>query len=266
MPGHLPAGPGMNAITKRGYLIAGVDQNTLNWGYPDPSTGQLAGFDIDMVKQVAMAIFGPDYAPHLRFVIVPNIDRQQYVADGTVDLVAETMTITCGRQDGSTGPAVDFSSEYYLAHQEVLIPSRSGITSIPDLNGKRLCAVQGSTSLTAAQREAQHVQLWDAPNETDCLVMLQQGQVDAISTDDTILDGFVAQDPNVKILTDKDGTPITLEEEPYGMAISKDHPDLVRFVNAVLAQEEADGTWARIWSQDLKTPVVPLPKAQYRSS
>jgi polar amino acid transport system substrate-binding protein len=270
--GHMPVGSWMATIADRGgpghgYLIAGVDQNTLNWGYVDPSTGQLAGFDIDMVKQVAEAIFGPDYLQHLRFVIVPNADRQQAVDSGAVDLVAETMTITCGRQEGRY--TVDFSSEYYDAHQEVLVPSQSGIVSPAGLNGKRVCAADGSTSLTTVKDKEAQVQLWEAPNEPDCLVMLQQGQVDAISTDDTILDGFAVQDPNLKILTDKSGKAITLAEEPYGMAMSPGHPDLVRFVNAVLANEDptsADGTWARIWRQDLGTRVVPLSKAQYRSS
>jgi polar amino acid transport system substrate-binding protein len=266
-PGHMPAGPGMTSITSRGFLIAGVDQNTLHWGYRDPSTGSFAGFDIDMVRQIAVAIFGDANSDHLHLVVVPNVDRQQAVDSGAVDLVAETMTITCGRQDGSDGQPVDFSSEYYDAHQSVLVPSQSGITSLSGLNGKRVCAIAGSTSLATVKEKAAeagaHVQPWEAPNETDCLVMLQQGQVEAISTDDTILDGFAAQDPNLRLL------PIQLADEPYGMAISPKHPDLVRFVNSVLAHEEptsAAGTWAGIWRQDLNTPVVPLPPAKYRSS
>jgi polar amino acid transport system substrate-binding protein len=254
-----------------GYLNAGVDQNTLLWGYLNPATQKLEGFDIDMVKQVAEAIFGPDYMNHLHFVIVPNGDRQADVANGTVDLVAETMTITCGRQNGSAdGPAVDFSSEYYDAHQEVLVPKNSTILSLNDLNGKRVCAAKGtsSTSLATVKHYAPGAQLWEAPNEPDCLVMLQQGQVDGISTDDTILDGFIAQDKNLQILSDKQG-PITLSDEPYGMAISTQHPEFVRFVNAVLASEhvdETDGTWAHLWEQDLQTQVVTFPTAPYRSS
>jgi polar amino acid transport system substrate-binding protein len=257
----------MTAILSRGFLIAGVDQNTLHWGYRNPSNGEFAGFDIDMVRQVAKAIFGDANSDHLHLVVVPNVDRQQAVDSGAVDLVAETMTITCGRQNGSDGRPVDFSSEYYDAHQGVLVPSQSGITALAGLNGKRVCAIDGSTSRATVKDKAAQVgaqiELWEAPNETDCLVMLQQGQVDAISTDDTILEGFAAQDPNLRVL------PIQLADEPYGMAISPQHPDLVRFVNAVLANEEptsADGTWASIWKQDLNTPVVPLPPAKYRSS
>ncbi len=261
---QMPAGSYAAQIAKRGYLIAGVDQNTLLWGYLNPATRQLEGFDIDMVKQVATAIFGDASPEHIHFVIVPNAERQQDVANGTVDLVAETMTITCGRQDGSDGPAVDFSSEYYDASQEVLVANGSNIASIDSLDGQRVCAAQGSTSLATVEAAASQAQMWEAPNETDCLVLLQQGQVDAISTDDTILEGFVAQDSNLHILTDGNGNPIRLSDEPYGMAISKAHPDFTRFVNAVLAQERTDGTWTEIWKQDLKTTPPAPPPAVYR--
>ena len=264
-PHQLPSGSYEAAIAQRGYLVAGVDQNTLLWGYLNPATRQLEGFDIDMVKQVAKAIFGDASPQHLHFVIVPNAERQQDVASGVVDMVAETMTITCGRQDGTDGPAVDFSSEYYDASQGVLVARGSPITSIDGLNGRRVCAAAGSTSLATVKAAAPDVRTWEAPNETDCLVMLQQGQVDAISTDDTILDGFVAQDPNLHQLTDQNGNPVRLSDEPYGMAISRTHPDFTRFVNAVLAGERADGTWARIWVQDLKTPAPAPPPALYRS-
>jgi polar amino acid transport system substrate-binding protein len=92
--------------------------------------------------------------------------------------------------------------------------------------------------------------------------MLQQGQVDAISTDDAILSGLKAQDPNTKIVGGAFST------EPYGMAISKSHPDFTSFVNGVLAQVRADGTWAQIWDANLQAALggsaPPPPVAAYR--
>jgi polar amino acid transport system substrate-binding protein len=107
-----------------------------------------------------------------------------------------------------------------------------------------------------------HIRLWEVPDETDCLVMLQQGQVDAISTDDAILVGLEAQDPNTKIV----GT--TFSSEPYGMAISKAHPDFTSFVNGVLAQVRANGTWTQTYNEWLAEPThmaaPPPPPATYR--
>jgi polar amino acid transport system substrate-binding protein len=258
-PGQMAAGSEMAAIAQRGYLLAGVDQNTLLWAYRDPTTGKLAGFDIDMVDQIAQAIFGQNYDSHIHYVIVPNADRVAEVATGQVDLVAETMTITCEREQ-----AVDFSTEYYDASQGVLVPNTSPITSVATLAGKRVCAAAGSTSLGHLAWAVPGVKLVAVANQPDCLVMLQQGQIDAISTDDTILQGLAAQDPNVHIVRG-----IRLSDEPYGMAISKAHPDLTRFVNAVLAQERAGTTWRTIWSRWVG-PVVqanppPPPPIYYRS-
>jgi polar amino acid transport system substrate-binding protein len=263
--GNMPAGSYMATIEKRGYLVAGVDQNTLLWAYRDQA-GQLAGFDIDMVDQVAAAIFGANWSHHIRYVIVPNADRASAVYKGDVDIVAETMTITCGRQGfgpGAIATPVDFSTEYYDAGQAVLVPSGSSVRSAADLAGKTVCAASGSTSLSNLAALPAPPRLMSVTNQTDCLVMLQQGQVDAISTDDTILQGLAAQDPNDRILPG-----VRLSDEPYGMAISKSHTDFTRFVNGVLAEERSDGTWTRIWTHWLgptvKTPAPPPPPARYR--
>jgi polar amino acid transport system substrate-binding protein len=258
-PGEMPAGTDMATIARRGYLLAGVDQNTLLWAYRDPA-GNLAGFDIDMVDQVAQAIFGSSYPSHIHYVIVPNANRVPAVATGQVDLVAETMTITCQREQ-----TVDFSTEYYDASQGVLVPNGSPIKSLANLAGKRVCASATSTSLAHLAWAVPTAKLVAVKNQPDCLVMLQQGQVDAISTDDTILQGLAAQDPNVHLVRD-----IRIADEPYGMAISKTHPDLTRFVNAVLAHERADTTWTTIWSRWVgpvvyHTTVPAPPQVYYRS-
>ena len=101
---------------------------------------------------------------------------------------------------------------------------------------QKVCATSGSDSV--AHIEAAHAIPVQVTYWSDCLVLLQEGQVAGISTDDSILAGLEAQDPNTTI------TGPSLEDEPYGLAMSKDHPDFVRFVNAALAQDRADGQWA----------------------
>jgi polar amino acid transport system substrate-binding protein len=246
-PGHMPAGSYMAQIQKRGYLKVGVDQNTYLWGYRDPVSGQLDGFDIAMLRQVSQAIFGsPD---RIYPVIVRNADRISAVRSGDVDILAETMTVNCER-----AKSVDFSSVYFEANQRILVPDTSSITGPQDLGGKRVCAPTQSTSVHNLVKPGmpRHIQIWTVNNETDCLVMLQQDQVDAISTDDAILVGLAAQDPTTEIVGP------TFSSEPYGMAISKDHPEFTSFVNGVLAQVSADGTWTQIYDQYL-APHIPGP-------
>jgi polar amino acid transport system substrate-binding protein len=240
-PGQMPKGSYMAQIQARGYLNVGVAQSTYLWGYRDPESGQLTGFDIDMLNQVSDAIFGSP--GHIHFVIVPNADRATAVEKGTVDVVAETMTVNCEREK-----LVDFSTVYYLAGQRILVPSNSTITGPQDLGGKRVCVPANSTSIENLRTAAmpQNIHFWAVNDMTDCLVMLQQGQVDAISTDDAILLGLAAQDRNTKIAAGA-----AFSQEPYGMAISKSHPGFTSFVNGVLAQVEANGTWKTIYDNNL---------------
>ncbi|HEY0936441.1 MAG TPA: glutamate ABC transporter substrate-binding protein, partial [Trebonia sp.] len=252
-PPQVAAGSWMATIKKRGYLIAGVDQSTYHFGYLNPLDGQIEGFDIDMVRAVAKAIFGDP--GKVEFKAISDAQRIPDVADGTVDLVAHTMTITCARL-----AQVDFSSVYFESHQRVLVPdnaSAADLAGLAGLGGQKVCATQGSDSVTTIADYRTHPHVVQVPFWTDCLVMLQQDQVAAISTDDSILAGLAAQDPFTKVV----GPALT--SEPYGLAISKQHPDFVRFVNAVLTQERSDGAWAASYKRWVGAPVPNPPAARY---
>ena len=247
-PPQVTPGSFMAKIRARGYLIAGVDQSTYHFGFLNPLTGQIEGFDIDMIRAVAQAIFGDP--GKVQFKAISDEQRIPDVIVGTVDIVAHTMTITCDRLKD-----VDFSSVYFDAGQRVLVLKNSTATSLDDLHGQKVCATSGSDSVARIQaHKAIAVQV---PYWTDCLVLLQQGDVAAISTDDSILDGLAAQDPWTKLI----GQP--LSDEPYGLAISKQHPEFVRFVNAVLQQLRTNGQWAASYRRWIGTPVASMPQAQY---
>ncbi|MFI7673754.1 glutamate ABC transporter substrate-binding protein [Actinophytocola sp. NPDC049390] len=256
-PGAFPAGSAMAEIRARGKLIVGVDQNTYQFGYRNPFTGAVEGFDIDMAKEIAKAIFGTAEGK-LQLKVLTSAQRVPAVKNGDVDLVVETMTINCERRRD-----VEFSSVYYMARQRVLVKNGADIEGVESLGGKRVCAAHGSTSI------ARIVNLEVDPKPvgvgvdswTDCLVMLQQNQVDAVSTDDTILAGLRAQDPFTTLLDD------SLSQEPYGMAMAKDAPEFTRFVNAVIEDLRTSGRWEQIYDRWLlallETPGSP-PRATYR--
>lgn len=249
-PGQMPAGSTMARIQAKGRLIAGVDQNTYLMGFRNPFSGELEGFDVDLAREVARAVFGDPGA--IQFTVLTSEQRIPTLEKGEVDIVVRTMTATCERWQ-----KVNFSTVYLQAGQRVLVPSGSDVTGIESLGGKRVCATKGSSSLANVATAASRPVPVSVPNWTDCLVMLQQGQVDAISTDDTILAGFAAQDPYTKVV----GPQFTAE--PYGMAFPKADEDFVRFVNALLERLRADGTWARIHQRWLGDPPAP-PPAVYR--
>jgi polar amino acid transport system substrate-binding protein len=254
-PGAMPAGSYMAAIRRRGYLIAGVNAGLLDFGYLNPATGQIEGFEIDLVKQVARAIFGNDNPSHYRLLALTVPQRIPFVQEGKVDIVVDAVTITCQRKR-----QVDFSTVYYDAKQRVLVPSSSRATSIAAFAGKPVCASAQSTPIQIMQALPHPPRTVGLPQAIDCLVALQEGRVDAISTDDSILLGFKTQDPNTKIIGP------SLAEVPYGMAISKAHPDFVRFVNGVIAELRANGTWRQLfdnWLGHIPGSNPSLPPAQY---
>jgi polar amino acid transport system substrate-binding protein len=251
----MPAGTFMRTIQDRGRLVVGVDQNTLLFGYLNPFNGQIEGFDIDMLRQVAKAIFGNPNA--IEFKAISSAQRIPVIQDQSVDIVADAMTINCERLQ-----QVSFTTVYYEAGQRVLVPSNSRVRGIQDLAGKKVCATVGSTSIQNVRKLAPRAIPYRVPLRTDCLVALQEGKVAAISTDDAILYGLQAQDPYTKIVGPR------FNREPYGMAINKAHPEFVRFVNAVLAGVRSDGTWASIYDNWLgrvtHAPAPSPPKAHYR--
>lgn len=245
----------VQAIRNRGRLVVGVAQDGYLTGYLDAS-GNESGFDVDIARQVEKAIFGTEDAAHIRFVAVTNPERITDLQGPkpAVDMVVDTFTITCDR-----ARQVQFSTVYYEATQRVLVLKNSGYKSLDDLGGKKVCAQSDSTSLQAVESYKSHPLGYGVQNLTDCLVALQQNQVQAISTDDTILAGLQRQDPNTTVLTQ------VVESEPYGIAVAKNDPDLIRFVNGVLETIRADGTWESIYREWLESALgaAQPPSAQY---
>jgi polar amino acid transport system substrate-binding protein len=231
-PGDLPSDSTMAEIRERGFLVAGVSGDSYLLASRNPFTGVVEGFDIDMVNQVAAAIFGTAKG-HVQLRVISAADRIPLLQSGDVDIVARNMTINCSRWD-----QIAFSAEYFHSGQKILVQKGSGITKVADLSGKRACAPAGTTSLDQIQELAPDAIPVTATNHTGCLLKFQNGETDAITGDDTVLAGLAAQDPYAVVVTGE-----ALTDEPYGIGVNADNVDLVRFINAVLERMRADGSW-----------------------
>ena len=244
-PGAMPTGSFMADIQARGRIIAGVSADTLLFGYRNPLTGSLEGFDIDLIHQVSQAIFGDPN--RVEYKVVTYAQRIPALLDGSVDIVADVMTINCARW-----AQIAFSSQYFQAGQKVLVRRDSPATRIEDLEGTRMCAATGSTNIENLKNYP-NITAVPVDDISDCMVLFQQGTVDSVTGDDTVLQGFVAQDPFTQII----GPPIT--DEPYGLGIARTHPEFVQFVNGVLQRMRVDGTWKQLYSRWLM-PSGPVPE------
>ncbi|MER6473453.1 glutamate ABC transporter substrate-binding protein [Streptomyces collinus] len=235
-------GPTIEAIKSRTgakrKLVVGVDQNSYHWGYRNPNTegAELEGFDIDLVHKIAEDILGdPD---DVQFKAIPTSQRIPAIKDGRVDMVVRTMTITCERLGD-----VAFSAPYFKTGQQVLAPKSSGVTGYNGtLAHQRICTASGSTAYSKLKADRDKGTLpastdisTTVPNQLDCLVRLQLGEVDAVVTDGALAASQAAQDPTLELK----GAAFTTEY--YGVAMKRDANDLVRRVNRILVDYRAHG-------------------------
>lgn len=243
-----PANSTMANIVAKGKLVVGVKFDQPGFGQKDPATNKIAGFDIDIAKEIAKALGLKE--DQVEFVESVSANRIPFLQEDKVDLVVATMTINADRKT-----QIEFSRPYYLAGQSILVKSdNSTIKTVTDLNGKNVCSVSGSTSEKNVKEKAPQSNLLSLPNYSACVSSLKDGRVDAVSTDDIILAGFAAADSSVKLV----GGQFT--QEPYGIGIKKGKTDMVQFVDATLARMFQDGTWDKIYDKHLGK-VEGLPKA-----
>lgn len=235
--GAMPAGSTMRAIQDRGRLVVGVDQNTRMFAARNPSTGALEGFDIDLAREVAKAIFGD--ADRIRFVTIPPGRRIDVLVGGEVDMVVDAMTITCERRQ-----QVEFSGVYLDDALRFLVPKGTKVTSLADLAGKYVCV---SSNTTPERRVAESkARVYAVADRTDCLVALQEGRVAAAYTNASLLESLREQDPWLEVVGP------TAVEEVKGIAIPKGQTDFLRFLNGVLEQVKSNGQWQALYDKWLR--------------
>lgn len=248
----MTAGDARSTLLRDDTLTVGVDQTTYLMGFRDPFSGQLEGFDIEIARAIASDVMGD--SSRINFVTMSSDERESSLENGEVDMVVRTMTMNCDRWD-----RVNFSSEYLNAGQQLLVTTESEIESIDDLTDEHhICSSPGSTSIDRiGQTDAQAV---SATDWGDCMVMVQQGMVDGITTDNTILAGMAIQDPYLEVVGDQ------FSEEPYGIAIAQDNEDLVRYVNGILEDMRDNGTWDDLYDEWLADELgsADAPEPEYR--
>lgn len=210
------------------------------------SSGQYSGFDIDVARYVAKKLG----ATKIKFVPTLSANREAFLQQGKVDLVVATYSVTPERQK-----VVSFAGPYYIAHQDILVRAGyNGIKKPGDLEGKKVCSGQGSASGDRIQDlYGSKVNLIRLPGYGDCVNQLLGGQVQAVTTDNTILAGFAAQSQNqgkLKVV----GT--FFSNEIYGIGIKKGDKKGVAAVNKALRSMFADGSWKAALKKEL--PQVPV--------
>jgi len=227
-----PEGSTMARIAERGKITVGTKFDQPLFGLKNPRTGDVEGFDVEIAKLIVERI-GSDV--EIEFVETPSAIRETAIQDGTVDLVVATYTINDTRKE-----KIDYAGPYYVAGQDIMVAADDdSISGVDDLNGKRVCSVQGSTSVVNVREKAPQAQVVEYDVYSKCADDLRNGRVDAVSTDNVILVGLIDEaDGAFKLVGN------TFTEEPYGIGLKKGDDDFRAFVNDVLEELYENGEWA----------------------
>ncbi|MEU9075680.1 glutamate ABC transporter substrate-binding protein [Kitasatospora sp. NPDC048538] len=240
--------PTLDAARARGHLVVGAKEDQPYLGSKNPATGEYSGFDIEIAKMVGADLgFAPD---RIQFRTIASANRETALQNGQVDYYVGTYTINDNRKK-----LVGFAGPYYLAGQSLLVRRNDDRIHGPeDLNGRKVCSAAGSTPYQRIQSQYPQARLIGYDTYSACVDNLITGQVDAVTTDDTILMGYAAKVPDeLKVV----GQPFS--REPYGIGTPKGDTALRYALDDALARHEQNGDWRKAYDATLGLSGVPAP-------
>lgn len=246
---EFPEGSTMAALAEAGAITIGTKFDQPLFGQAGPD-GNPAGFDVEIGKIIAGAL--GISADNITWTETVSANREPFIENGNVDIVVATYTINDTRKE-----VVDFAGPYYVAGQALMVAAdNEDITGEDSLEGKTVASVEGSTPAQYMIDNHPEAELQTFDTYSNCVTALINGQVDAVTTDNVILAGFVASDEeNLKLVNDGE----TFTEEPYGIGLALGDDDFRTFVNDTLQAAFDDGTWAAAWEETAGV-VLPTPE------
>ena len=225
-----PADTTMGKIQAKGEIAIGVKYDVPPFGFKNPQSGDIEGFDIDVGQAIADKL-----GVKPKFIEAISDNRIPFLKNGTADLILSTMTINKERDQ-----EIDFSEPYFVARGRVLVGPDSKITGVEDLKkGTSVCTALGSTYEENLKKQAPQAERKLVDSYSECLELIQNGAVDAVSTDNVILTGMIIQDDTLKLVGDD------LTTEPYGAGLKDGDTAFKEFVDSTIAEFKSDGRWKK---------------------
>lgn len=220
----------IKAIKDRGVLKVGVKVDVPRFGYKDPETNQIEGFEIDLAKAIAKEILGDEKKVDLQ--AVTSNTRGPLLNSGEIDLVAATFTITEERKQ-----TYNFSESYFEDHVGLLVKKDAKIAGLKDLNGKKIGVIQSATTRKAIQdaadKDSIKVEFLEFATYPEIKAALDSGRVQCFSIDKSILYGYL--DDNTVILPDN------FSPQNYGLASKKGNDALAKIINDTVSEMKQNG-------------------------
>ncbi|MCC3762016.1 glutamate ABC transporter substrate-binding protein [Glycomyces sp. TRM65418] len=243
-------------IEDKGVLVVGSKFDQPLIGQKNTATGKIEGFDAEMGRLLAQRIFGTvdeegDDA-NLKFVETTSQNRETYINDGTVDVVIASYSMYPERLE-----SFDFAGPYFETGQNVMVAAdNTDINSVADLAGKDVCIAEGSGSIANLEAENPEANITPLADYAACAQALENGQTDAVSTDETILYGFTVDKPDAFRVLDSANI---FTDEPYGVGMKLGETDARMFVNDMIEEATANGDWEKAFNLTFGAAGMPMP-------
>ncbi|MGC9380635.1 glutamate ABC transporter substrate-binding protein [Streptomyces sp. MH13] len=221
-----------------------------------PHDGEFNGFDITVAREVLDRVG----IESVDFEGVLSKNRARALHEGDVQLIAATYSITKDRMtpksESGHGEGLDFVGPYASTQQGVLVRTEDAgrYKHLSDLNGRLVCVWEGTTSAAELKRRAYgDIRTVTETDARDCVRRLREETVDAVSTDQLILYGFMEDDPGLTVRKGLSFGPFN----DYGIAMAKGHRDDCK----KLQQALMDYARSNDWDQDFQNNLPQVPKA-----
>lgn len=229
------AGDTLADVKKKGVLVAGVKDSLPPFGYIDEKSRQIVGYDIDFVNAIAKRL-----GVKVELKPVTSASRMPQLQEGHIDVIAATMT-----KNPERAKVIDFSHTYFFTGQK-FIARKGTVKSVNDLEGKKIGTAKGSTSEQNVKRAVVTANVISFDDYPQAFLALQQGKVQAITTDEAILAGILAKAPNKSQFEIPE---LEISSEPYGLGMRKGDRNFVEFVNKTLLEMEKSGEAKKIFDR-----------------
>jgi glutamate transport system substrate-binding protein len=235
---QLAGSPTYDAMVKADKVRIGVKEDQPGLGYLDAATGERSGFDVEMATWIAASL-GFD-ADKIEFKAIPSANRESAIVNGDIDYYVGTYSITDKRKE-----QIDFAGPYFETGQGLLVAAdNDDIKGEDDLAGKTVCSATGSTPIQNIKDNFPDTKTEEFDTYSQCVEALNDGKVDAVTTDQAILIGYAAQFPDdLKVV----GEPFSTEL--YGIGLPKGDDALRHFINTMFT--DGGDTWTKIYDATL---------------
>lgn len=221
-------------IKAKGKFVVGLDDSFPPMGFRDENNN-IVGFDIDMAKEAAKRMgLQAEFKPVQWDGVILSLNNKD------IDVIWNGLTITDERKG-----QIAFSKIYLENNQIIVVKTDSKITSKKDLSGKVVALQLGSSSEKAVASDIETSkaikEIRKFANNTEALLDLKNGRVDAVVVDEVVGRYYIAKTPGLYTVLDEN-----FGKESYGVGIRKTDTSFKTELDKVLDDMKADGTADKI--------------------